>query len=162
MVARYVLSLRAACLPAWHIRFRTIQSIIITLASAKGSYYYISYCKERGAGNKGNNPCRPNCHNHPPLTLYYSMCVCALSLPHSHSAAPAQRYARGAIHLPCKFYFSRQLSALSHSPPNARIPAPQRLSAARFWSVSVLQLKKSRIEVKKLRATYSTQWMYVK
>jgi hypothetical protein len=77
---------RALCsLSAWHIRFRTIQSIIITLASAKGSYYYISYCKERGAGNKGNNPCRPNCHNHPPLTLYYS----AQCLPHSHSTACA-------------------------------------------------------------------------
>jgi hypothetical protein len=122
---------RALCsLSAWHIRFRTIQSIIITLASAKGSYYYISYCKERGAGNKGNNPCRPNCHNHPPLTLYYSA-VCA-RLPAALTLhcllRHTQRDARGAIHLPCKFYFSRQLSALSHSPPpNARIHAPQRL-----------------------------------
>jgi hypothetical protein len=76
-----VFSLRAAAAAAWHIRFRTIQSIIITLASAKGSYYYISYCKERGAGNKGNNPCRPNCHNHPPLTVYYQRAATHTPLP---------------------------------------------------------------------------------
>jgi len=83
---------RALCsLSAWHIRFRTIQSIIITLASAKGSYYYISYCKERGAGNKGNNPCRPNCHNHPPLTLYYSAQCVRACLPacRTHTPLPA-------------------------------------------------------------------------
>lgn len=42
-----------------------------------------------------------------------AQCVC---LPAALTLHCLHRDARGAIHLPCKFYFSRQLSALSHSP----------------------------------------------